>query len=66
VGLLLLADPDGGRVLVISLFETEEDCRKGDETLKTMSPPSDRVGRQGAIEMYEVAADRRAPSSMPA
>ena len=29
--LLLLIDPDGGRSMAISLFETEEDLRKGDE-----------------------------------
>ena len=42
--LLLLIDPDGGRSLAISLFETEEDLRKGDETLNAMSPPERRHG----------------------
>ena len=58
-GLLLLIDPDGGRSLAISLFATEEDLRKGDETLNTMSPPGDGMGQRTSVEMYEVAADLR-------
>jgi hypothetical protein len=58
-GLLLLIDPDGGRSLAISLFETEEDMAKGDETLNAMSPPGDGMGQRTSVEMYEVAADLR-------
>ena len=58
-GLLLLIDPDGGRSLAISLFETEADMAKGDETLNAMSPPGDGMGRRTSVEMYEVAADLR-------
>ena len=58
-GLLLLIDPDGGRSMAISLFATEEDLRKGDETLNAMSPPGDGMGRRTSVEMYEVAADLR-------
>ena len=57
--LLLLIDPDGGRSLAISLFETEADLRKGDETLNAMSPPEDGMGQRTSVEMYEVAADLR-------
>jgi hypothetical protein len=57
-GLLMLADPDGGRVLAVSLFETEEDLRQGDATLNAMSPPSD-MGRRAAVETYEVAVELR-------
>jgi hypothetical protein len=57
--LLLLIDPDGGRSMAISLFETEEDLRKGDETLNAMSPPGDGMGQRTSVEMYEVAADLR-------
>jgi hypothetical protein len=56
---LLLTDPDGGRTLAISLFETEEDLRTGDETLNSMSPPGDGMGRRSSVEMYEVAVDVR-------
>jgi hypothetical protein len=55
--LLLLIDPDGGRSMAISLFETEDDLRKGDETLNAMSPPVDGMGQRTSVEMYEVAAD---------
>jgi hypothetical protein len=59
-GLLLLIDPDNGRGLTISLFETEDDYRKGDETLNSMSPPNDGMGKRGPVEKYEVAVDLRA------
>jgi hypothetical protein len=58
-GLLLLIDPDGGRSLAISLFETEQDMAQGDETLNAMSPPGDGMGQRTSVEMYEVAADLR-------
>ena len=58
-GLMLLVDPDGGRSMAISLFETEADLRKGDETLNAMSPPGEGMGRRTSVEMYEVAADLR-------
>ena len=38
---------------------TEEDLRKGDETLNAMSPPGDGMGQRTSVEMYEVAADLR-------
>jgi hypothetical protein len=59
-GFLLLIDPDGGRSLAVALFETEDDLRKGDETLNSMSPSSDRAGRRTSVETYEVAVDIRA------
>jgi len=58
-GFLMLIDPDGGRSLAISLFETEDDLRKGDETLNAMSPGSDDVGKRTSVESYEVAIDIR-------
>jgi hypothetical protein len=58
-GFTFLVDPDGGRVLAISLFETEEDLRQGDATLNAMSPPSD-MGSRAAVEHYEVAFEVRA------
>ena len=39
--------------------ETEEDLRKGHETLNTMSPSSDTVGKRVSVETYEVAVDIR-------
>jgi hypothetical protein len=56
-GFLLLIDPDNGRSIAISLFETEEDRRQGDETLNAMNPPGDGMGSRSPVEMYEVAVD---------
>jgi hypothetical protein len=58
-GFLLLADPDGGRSIAITLFETEDDMRQGDATLNAMSPGSDAVGQRAAVELYEVGAEFR-------
>jgi hypothetical protein len=54
VGFLLLVDPDNGRGLAVSLFESEEDRQKGDETLNSMSPPDEGLGRRSSVENYEV------------
>jgi hypothetical protein len=56
---LMLIDPDGGKTLAISLFETEDDLRAGDAVLNEMSPPDDGFGQRTAVETYEVAVDVR-------
>jgi hypothetical protein len=56
---LMLIDPDGGKTLAISLFETEDDLRAGDAVLNEMSPPDDGFGQRAAVETYEVAVDVR-------
>ena len=53
-GFLFLIDPDGGRTMAISFFESEDDRAKGHETLEAMSPPGDGMGRRTGVEMYEV------------
>jgi hypothetical protein len=58
-GFTLLIDPDSGRSIAIGLFETEEDYRKGDETLNSMDPPGPGLGKRAPVEKYEVAADIR-------
>jgi hypothetical protein len=58
--LLLLQDPEGGRAMAITLFETEEDYRQGDETLNSMSPPGEGMGQRIGVEKYEVAIDLEA------
>jgi hypothetical protein len=56
----MLIDPDSGRSLAIGLFETEDDLKKGDETLNSMTPPSgEDMGKRTSVEMYEVAVDIR-------
>jgi hypothetical protein len=56
---LMLIDPDGGKSVAISLFETEEDLRAGDAVLNDMSPPDDGFGSRTSVESYEVAVDVR-------
>ena len=57
---VLLIDPENGQSLAIGFFETEEDYRKGDETLSSMSPPGDGLGRRASVDRFEVAVDVRA------
>ena len=55
VGFLLLHQPDDGKVLAISLFETEADLRQGDEALNEMDPPvPGGMGQRTSVETYEV------------
>jgi hypothetical protein len=54
---LMLIDPEGGKSLAIVLFETEEDLRKGDETLNGMNPQRSDTGKRVSVETYEVGAD---------
>jgi hypothetical protein len=55
--LILLQDKEGGRSIAITLFETEEDYRQGDETLSSMSPPGEGMGRRVGVDKYEVAIE---------
>ena len=55
----MLIDPDNGTSLAIALFETEEDLRKGDETLNSMTPQRDDTGKRASVETYEVPIDIR-------
>ncbi len=57
-GLTMLADPEAGRVVMIGLFETEEDLQASEAALKQMNPP-DGLGNRGPIDVYEVVADVR-------
>lgn len=57
-GFTFLADPEGGRVIAIGLFATEEDLRTGDAKLNEMSPPVS-MGTRGPVEVYEVGFDIR-------
>ena len=58
-GFTMLIDPDNGRSLAIALFETEDDLRKGDETLNSMNPSNDDTGSRASVETYEMAVDIR-------
>lgn len=66
-GLLYLSDPEHGRTLVIGFFDTEEDLRKGHETLERMSPPAgEEIGKRVSVEVYEVPIDVRVEARPPA
>ena len=49
----VLHDPDGRRALVIQLFETEDDYRKGEEILGSM-PADETPGQRTSVTRYEV------------
>ena len=63
VGYLMLIDPDSGRSMGIALFETEEALRQGDAALNEMSPSGADVGSRSSVELYEVGADLRLPTT---
>jgi hypothetical protein len=57
VGFLMLHQADEGKVLAISLFETEEDLQQGDATLNAMDPPvPGALGQRTSVQTYEVGA----------
>ncbi len=57
-GFMMLTDADGGRVLMIGLFETEEDLRSSEAALKEMNPP-EGLGSRTTTQIFEVAAEAR-------
>jgi hypothetical protein len=57
-GITMLIDPQGGRVLMISLFATEEDLHESEAVLKQMNPPEGMGSRTG-LDIYEVATEAR-------
>ncbi len=50
---LFLVDRDAGKIMAVTLFETEDDLRKGDEALNEMSPSTD-MGRRTSVQTFEV------------
>jgi hypothetical protein len=50
--MLMCIDRDSGRGLGITLFESEEAMRRGDEALNAMNPGSSE--RRTSVEFYEV------------
>ena len=51
-----LVDRNSGSVVGIVFCETEEDMRRADAALNSMSPPQD-VGKRTSVDIYEVALD---------
>ncbi len=54
----MLVDRENARGLGITLFETEEDLRRGDQALNAMSPAVDAGQSRSSVETYEVAHRR--------
>jgi hypothetical protein len=58
--LLVLVDREGGNGLGITLYETEEDLRRGDEALNAMSPSDpEAAGRRTDVTIYEVVLHKQ-------
>jgi hypothetical protein len=57
-GITLLIDPEGGRVMVVGVFASEQDMRDSTPTLEAMSPP-EGMGQRASVEEYEVGAEVR-------
>lgn len=51
--MLMLVNRETGKGLGVSLYDSEEAMRRGDEALNAMNPPSES-GRRTAVEFYEV------------
>jgi hypothetical protein len=52
--IVVLHDPDAEKSVVILFFESEDDYRRGDETLSAM-PASDTPGQRTSVAKYQVA-----------
>ena len=52
--IVVLHDPEAEQSLVILFFDTEDDYRRGDETLNAM-PAGDTPGRRASVTKYDVA-----------
>jgi hypothetical protein len=50
----MLVDRENARGLGVTLFENEEDLRRGDDALNAMSPAVDAGQRRSSVEIYEV------------
>jgi hypothetical protein len=57
-GLTMLVDPDGGRVMMIGLFDNESDLAESEAALEAMDPPAE-LGSRGPAEVFEVATEVR-------
>ena len=54
--MLMLVDRESGNGLGVTLFDSEEAMRRGDEALNAMNPPGES-GRRTAVDFYEVPVE---------
>ena len=52
--IIVLHDPDADKSVVILFFDSEEDYKRGDETLNAM-PTGDTPGQRTSVAKYQVA-----------
>ena len=57
-GVTMLVDIDRGRVMMIALFQSEEDLRASESTLEEMTPV-EGMGKRASVDVYEVAVEVR-------
>ena len=55
--IVVLHDPEAEKSLVVLFFETEDDYKRGDETLNAM-PAGDTPGQGTSVTRYDVALRR--------
>ena len=53
--MLMLVNRETGKGLGVTLFETEEDMRRGDEALNAMNPGASE--RRTSVDFYEVPVE---------
>jgi hypothetical protein len=51
-GMLMLIDRDSGKAMGITMFDTEEALKRGDEALNAMSPSGG--GSRMGVDFYEI------------
>lgn len=56
---LMVVDRDGGKGAAVQFAETEEDIRKVDAWMNSMSPAAG-AGHRVSVDIYEVAIDQEA------
>ena len=56
----VLANRDKGKMRVVVFFDSEEDLRKGSETLDSMSPREDLSLRRTNVETFELLVQMQA------
>lgn len=62
MGVQLLFDEAKGSAVVLQIFDTADDMRRADEVMNAMGS-SETPGTRVSVDMCEVKAERRRPSS---
>jgi hypothetical protein len=57
-GFTMLVDPEGGRTMMIGLFETQDDLRDAQPVLEAMDP-GEGLGGRSDPRVYDVAVEAR-------